>query len=750
MSRYSLRIKTAQKTDVPKFVSMNEFTTHYPPINLKRELFNLYTVTLSDIASADQFEKFCEDFGITQANFGAITFTSAATPFSRFITIGDESGKRLSLGQFLRPEVAEKYFGITDKYVKVERIKNLSLPLKRVLGFSESSERKARFVIPYTGENEELKKMYDSARGKITGLSNQQWFDLLEKPALIEKWKNAGNDPNEFKNPRQNSYFSSRIFKGSAFDAKLATLGFSDEQISSMSMQDKINHLQSVINRQLEEYFVFGRTLPDVKLEKIKYVGNDPESLPEEIRLFGATDGQWAELIQNKYRKDSNLGVKLRSEEFRSLSSIEKSKVVSSMWDNGELPTKTKPKFAYTGNDPVSIQKLKENGLYGRPIDADDIKATDYISFANFRQRLSREGWAEKIKQYQEAILSNRPNVEQLKAQLQEIWNQVLTYSSNKSQMDKILDDNLKPLNEIFREQGITFQDEQNVYAQYKAGETIKNLQLRFDYLVRKNGKIVLAIENQGDQHYIPLLKYKNKDPEVSLQIWLAEKLRDKVKLDYCHDHNIPLLYISGYLTTVEYKKIAENLAKNINYYVNLIPGEQQTEQPGENRQNQYIVRESNDLKTELQKYADRLVTSHFSELQQPIYANLDPSRMQSMIHDKKIILSNLLGIFASNFGVNGYNNLDYIKSLNETTDLSQYYRYIDAACARFGYADSQLGRMVEQISFGDRQNKKKYKLPDMSTIPPQPIEQNVEPKPVQEMSLKRHKKKKYNIKRLY
>jgi len=118
------------------------------------------------------------------------------------------------------------------------------------------------------------------------------------------------------------------------------------------------------------------------------------------------------------------------------------------------------------------------------------------------------------------------------------------------------------------------------------------------------------------------------------------------------------------------------------------------------------------------------------------------------MIHDKKILLSNLLGVFASNFKVNGYNNLDYIKSVNEATDLSQYYRYIDAACARFGYADNQLGRMIEQISFGDRFAKNKYKLPDMSTIQPQPIEQ--EAKPVQEMSLERHKKKKYNIKRLY
>jgi hypothetical protein len=120
------------------------------------------------------------------------------------------------------------------------------------------------------------------------------------------------------------------------------------------------------------------------------------------------------------------------------------------------------------------------------------------------------------------------------------------------------------------------------------------------------------------------------------------------------------------------------------------------------------------------------------------------------MIHDKKILLSNLLAVYASNFKVNGYNNLDYLKSLNESTDLSQYYRYIDAACARFGYADNQLERMIEQISLGDRIGKNKYKLPDMSKKFPQPIEEPMEQKPVQEMSLRRHKKKKYKIRRLF
>ena len=94
-------------------------------------------------------------------------------------------------------------------------------------------------------------------------------------------------------------------------------------------------------------------------------------------------------------------------------------------------------------------------------------------------------------------MLSNASNVDQLRDQLQKIWNEVLTYSSNKSQMDKILDDNLKPLNDLLKEQGITFQDEQNVYAQYKAGETIKNLQLSADFKRRERAHRLIAIEPQ-------------------------------------------------------------------------------------------------------------------------------------------------------------------------------------------------------------------------------------------------------------
>jgi hypothetical protein len=744
MSRYNIRIKTAQ-TD---FIPVEQFTNYYPGSNVKRELVKRYLVSIANVASPEQMKKFCDDFGISRDNYAQVITLSHDTEFSDILTLVRSGSTRDKIGQILKSDVAKKYFGVSDRYVRLDAVKNLSPELQEAIGYIPGS-RKFKFLVPYTGDNKELKKIYDEKRGNFPGLTNLQWYQLLQKPKDEEAWVAEGNNPDEFKKPAPNAYFSNRIFKEPAFNSRLLTLGNSEEQISSMSMQDKVNALQSQINRQLEEYFIFGAVLADTRNEKIKYVGNNPESLPEAVRMFGATEIQWSQLISKRYGRYGDITSKFETEAFTNSSIENKARVISEIWDSGYVPSKSKPKFAYTGNDPKSIEKLKENGLYGRPIDADDIKATDYISPENFRQRLSRNKWTQKITEYVNAMLSNAPNVDELREQLQKIWNEVLTYSSSKSQMDQILDDTLKPLNESLKKQGISLLDEQNIYAQYQAGETTKNVMLRFDYLVRKNGKIVLAIENQGDQHYVPVMRFDREDPEKSLQKWLSEKLRDKLKLDYCHDHNIPLLYISGYLTTVEYRNIAENLARDINYYTNLIPQEQKIETPGANRKNQYIAQESNDLDGELKKYADRLIISHFSELKQPLYAGIDPSRIKDMVHDKKILLSNLLAVYASNFKVNGYNNLDYIKSLRESTDLSQYYRYIDAACARFGYADNQLERMIEQISLRDRIGKNKYKIPDMSKKFPEPIVEPVEEKPVQEMSLKRHRKR-YKIKRLY
>lgn len=744
MFKYSLRVKLSEVG----FIPVELFTNRYPKPDVKRELVRNNLINLSSVASPEQLEKFCKDFGISEQNYANVSAFSADTIYSDVLTLLEEDNiKRVKIGQILKSDVAEKYFGVTDKYVKLNPTREFSPEQQEAIGFA-SSGRKFKFLVPYTGSNEELRKLFDSVRGKLPGLTSLQWYELLQKPRLLKKWVESGNSPETFQNPKPNKYFSNAIFKQESLDRKLVNLGYSDEDINKLSIQEKINILQPQINQQLEEYFLLGALLSSSRYEKIKYVGEDPSSLPEDVRLFGATESQWVEMIDRKYSSTSSLAKKLRSDIFANLPIEKKSEVISKIWDTGVLPRKTKQKFAYTGNDPKTIEKLKEYNLYGRPIDSDDIRATDYMTSDNFRQRLSRNKWTKKLQEYEDAILSNLPNVDELREQLQKIWNEVLTYSSSKSQMDKILDDSLKPLNKVLSDQGIQLLDEQVVYAQYKAGTVIRDALLRFDYLIRKDGRIVLAIENQGDQHYVPSLIYKFADQDVALQKWLSEKLRDKLKLDFCHDHNIPLLYISGYLTTAEYRTIAENLARDINYYTSLVPSGENVEIPGNNNQNRYIASETGDLELELKKYADRLVSSHFSELERSIYSGIEEYRIMAMIHDKKILLSNLLAVYASNFGVDGFNNLEYIKSLKSDTDLSYFYRFIDEACVRFGYSDSQLGKIHDKVSLSEKIEKKKYKLPNFSSVS-KPNLQELYSSPVQEMSFGGGKKKRYRIRRL-
>ena len=707
--RDSIRIKTAQLD----FVPVEQFVKKYPRLDTKIDLLDRYLVSIGDVASPEQMEKFCNDFNISQDNYAKIQSSTRGTEFSKIVSIGlPGTDQRKVVGQILLSDIAEKYFGVSNRYVKLVPISRLSPELKNAIGLV--GDRKRNFLVSYTGDNEELKNIYDEKRGNLSGLSNYQWYELIQKPKLLKAWVDSGNDPDEFKDPAANNMFSHRVFRSENFDNKLKSLKYTEDQIASMGMQEKVNILQPHLNQQLDEFYLYGQLLPDTRTDKIPYVGEDLDSLPDNVRRFGATLSQWSDLFGKRYQNVAVLRKKFQNPSFSNLSTEEKAKVISEMWDSGFVPSKLKPKFAYTGNDLKTIEKLKEYGLYGKEIDVDDLTRVGYISSANLRARKSRNNWAKKINEYVNAVLSNASNKDQLRDQLQEIWNEILVYSSSKSKMDQTLYDNLNPLNKILEEQGITLRDEQNVYVQYQAGDVTKFIMLRFDYLVRKNGKEILAIENQGNQHYVPSTRNNSKNPEILLEKWLAEKLRDKLKLDYCHDNNIPLLYISGYLNDVEYRKIAKNLARDINHYVNLIPKDQHLETLGYDRKKPYEVQESNDLDYELKKYADRIVISHFSELNQPLYADIEPSRIQEMIHDKKILLSNLLAVYASNFKVNGYNNLDYIKSFNESTNLSKFYSYIDAACARYGYSDNQVR---EQISFNDMIGKRKYKLPDLNTI---------------------------------
>ena len=62
----------------------------------------------------------------------------------------------------------------------------------------------------------------------------------------------------------------------------------------------------------------------------------------------------------------------------------------------------------------------------------------------------------------------------------------------------------------------------------------VDDLPLRFDFAIFNEDKLVGLIEFQGEQHYIPSNGFYNET--------LIE--HDKMKKEYCKNHNIPLIEI--------------------------------------------------------------------------------------------------------------------------------------------------------------------------------------------------------------
>lgn len=75
---------------------------------------------------------------------------------------------------------------------------------------------------------------------------------------------------------------------------------------------------------------------------------------------------------------------------------------------------------------------------------------------------------------------------------------------------------------------------------QYRIKECRNKFPLPFDFAIFKEGQLVLLIEYNGKQHYKLCTGYFNDKNHFE-----NIKIRDKIKLNYCKKHNIPLLIIS-------------------------------------------------------------------------------------------------------------------------------------------------------------------------------------------------------------
>ena len=85
-------------------------------------------------------------------------------------------------------------------------------------------------------------------------------------------------------------------------------------------------------------------------------------------------------------------------------------------------------------------------------------------------------------------------------------------------------------------------------YKKQYSFQDCKNINvLRFDFaILDDNNNVSMLIEYDGQQHFMPVPIFKGDDG------YLETQKRDKIKNDYCKQHNIPLIRLPYYLTNNE------------------------------------------------------------------------------------------------------------------------------------------------------------------------------------------------------
>ncbi len=75
---------------------------------------------------------------------------------------------------------------------------------------------------------------------------------------------------------------------------------------------------------------------------------------------------------------------------------------------------------------------------------------------------------------------------------------------------------------------------------QHKIDGCVYRRRLKFDAFNIENN---VAFEYNGEQHYYPAYPAGRNDPE-KMRIYTQTSLRDKIKIDYCRDHNISMIIV--------------------------------------------------------------------------------------------------------------------------------------------------------------------------------------------------------------
>ena len=583
------------------------------------------------------------------------------------------------------------YIGNLKKFEKISFLFDVINPSS---GKSRTGEQVKLYK--YTGENPILRKF----SGEF-GISQPEWTKLLDFGGY--KFLNGEGDlnPQIFEKLNRGNIY----IQFSNLENKIKA--YSHLQREKFSKLDPEVQRQIVINEILDSAFQGERIDVHPLTHYIRYtVSPDDERYKEEYANIkignrtasdqGLTLREWANVLGIQ---EASLKNAFNRFELRGKSDEEKDKLFSNILYVSHLSER----YSYTGTEQLVLDKIKKAQgelriLINRKANVEQIseyiknypdikndeqkqlRVQDYLagkfeqsdfvkifdkSHVNVRQIFSRRGQTIADKNFDKVISDVNSNAESLKffeKNRQDTLNiviEVLAGIKHKYGMEQILNDEFA----FFNEGGITYKQQQIVRYQMPGSDLIGWVYL--DGVFKKDNKIVLAVECQGQQHY-QFVRFTKKS---NYSDWLDSIKRDRLKLAFCHDLSIPVIYVSRYLGNQDIKKIFSNLKSNIRYYASEVP-----EQP--DLDSFVFVPNSNpqDVHEEVQLYSDRLVYDHLNYIKSELYKDISEEVKVKFLKDKLIALSKLVLLFEKSLT---NEEKDFVRAFTYTTDLSRGYEFV-------------------------------------------------------------------------
>ena len=427
---------------------------------------------------------------------------------------------------------------------------------------------------------------------------------------------------------------------------------------------------------------------------KIKYTGNNPHTL-EKMKLTGLSPNEF----YNQTEWCNSLGKVLLLEN-----------TMKPFNDDLQKRTKSKPTdfplYAQYKDSLSNLdveKELGENGL------KDHLKKVGNW----FRKRLERSGINDVQKTLADLTkeTSDKFAIQQFIADLQNMDNMFIDGCYTKqigSSGEQVMKDTFA------RGLGPEYKYQRTLSINIVPPGTDQSVLLIFDGAVLKSGNIVMLFEVQGNQHYA----YNNRHYK-SYNDFQQRLYRDKLKLDFCRQNNIPLFTVSHSLDSKEATEIYNKLIFSgvLNSYI----------PKGSKEDYDFSKLDEENIDEWVDQYVDNLVVSHFSPIMNTESYDLIPKINRIMVDLSKLVMVAL---------TNKYNS-----KMQDTTFMQSF--------SRESLLDEGHRKLVDSFNmhFGNR-----YRMDYQNNVTY--IGQILKPKeakplPVQEMSRKLHKKKRYKIRRI-